>query len=56
MALENIFACTILTNDCMTITKFGDNYHVETSPHAAQAAVKAITAITDKNVDRYQHC
>jgi hypothetical protein len=52
MELENIFACTILTKDGMTITKFSDNYYMKTSPEAAQAVLNAIAAIADKNVDK----
>lgn len=52
MELENIFACTILTKDGMTITKFSDNYHMKTSPEAAQAVLNTISAIADKNIEK----
>ena len=45
MELENIFACTILTKNGMTITKFSDDYYMETSPQAAQAVLSTIAAI-----------
>ena len=50
--LDNVFAFTILTNDGMVITKYGENYHMETSPGAAEsvlAAVSKIGSVNDKN-------
>jgi hypothetical protein len=47
--LENVFAYTVLTKDGMTITKFGDNYFMETSPDAAQKVLEAITSIGMKD-------
>jgi hypothetical protein len=52
MELENIFACTVLTKDGMTITKFSDNYYMKTSPEAAQAVLNTISAIAEKKVDK----
>jgi hypothetical protein len=48
--MENVFAYAVLTKDGMTITKFGDNYYMETSPDAAQKVLQTITEIGDKGM------
>lgn len=48
--MENVFAYALLTNDGMTITKFGDNFYMKTSSDAAQEVLTAISNIKKQDV------
>lgn len=48
--MDNIFACAVLTKDGISITKFGENYYIETSPDSAKKVLQAITDINSKDL------
>lgn len=45
--LNNAFAFNILTNEGFVITKYGDNYHMETSARAAEIVLESINKINE---------
>tara|TARA_B110000211_G_scaffold223011_1_gene272384 strand:- start:3648 stop:3839 length:192 start_codon:yes stop_codon:yes gene_type:complete len=48
--MEDVFAYAVLTNNGMTITKFGDNYYMKTSPDAGQEVLTVISNINKQYV------
>lgn len=46
--MKDLFSFAVVTKDGLVITKYGDNYYMETSTAAASHVLSAITAINTK--------